>query len=293
MEEGSLRCDANISVRPKGSEEFGQKVEVKNMNSIRNVQRAIEHETKRQIEALENNEEIFHETRTFNAVDGTTTSMRSKEMDNDYRYFTEPDLLPLEITTDYIEKMKNNLPPLPNELFKKYVEDFKLSDYDAGILTDSKEIALYFEEVVSNTKNFKAAANWVMVNVKSYLNENALHISDFPVSPKQIAELIQLIDDGKISHSVASQNLFPALTETSNKSPLELAKELDLIQDQNEDNIKQAIERVIENNPDETERYRNGEKKLLGFFMGQLMKETRGKADPKKSNSLIREMLEL
>ncbi|MDR9397518.1 Asp-tRNA(Asn)/Glu-tRNA(Gln) amidotransferase subunit GatB [Salibacter sp.] len=293
MEEGSLRCDANISVRHKGSEEFGQKVEVKNMNSIRNVQRAIEHETKRQIEALENNEEIFHETRTFNAVDGTTTSMRSKEMDNDYRYFTEPDLLPLEITTEYIEKMKNELPPLPNELFKKYVEDFKLSDYDAGILTDSKEIALYFEEVVSNTKNFKAAANWVMVNVKSYLNENALHISDFPVSPKQIAELIQLIDDGKISHSVASQNLFPALTETSNKSPLELAKELDLIQDQNEDNIKEAIKRVIENNPDETERYRNGEKKLLGFFMGQLMKETRGKADPKKSNSLIREMLEL
>tara|TARA_Y100000782_G_C10189132_1_gene269258 strand:+ start:16592 stop:18046 length:1455 start_codon:yes stop_codon:yes gene_type:complete len=291
MEEGSLRCDANISVRLKGSEKFGQKVEVKNMNSIRNVQRAIEHEIIRQIDLVEKNEIVHQDTRTFNAVDGSTTTMRSKEEANDYRYFPEPDLQPMLITQEMIEEVKNELPPLPNDLLKKYTSSFKLSEYDASVLTDSKEIALFFEAVISHTSNYKAAANWVMGDVKSFLNERALHIKDFPIQPLSIAELIQLIESGKVSNSMASSKLFPAMIEQPEESPETLAKSLDLIQESNDDAIEVFIQEVIDNNPDEVERFRNGEKKLIGFFMGQLMKVSKGKADPKKSNQLLQKML--
>ena len=173
-----MRCDANVSVRLKGESRFGKRTEVKNMNSIRNVQRAIEFEIKRQIEAIEKGEEISQDTRSFDAVAGTTFVLRSKEMANDYRYFPEPDLQPVIISQEYISKVKSTLPPLPQELFKKYT-DLGLSDYDAGVLTDTKEIALYFEDIISSTKNAKAASNWLTVQVKSYLNERALHISEF------------------------------------------------------------------------------------------------------------------
>lgn len=292
MEEGSLRCDANISVMLKGAKEFGQKVEVKNMNSIRNVQRAIEFEIRRQIDDIESGKEIPQETRTFNAIDGSTTSMRSKEEANDYRYFPEPDLLPLIVTQEEVEQLRSELPPLPNELYKKYTSAYNLSDYDAGVLTDSKEIALYFEEVLQFTKNYKAAANLIMGDVKSFLNERALHIESFPIPAKEIAGIINLIDDGKISNSIASQKLFPLLAEKPEKGAEVIAKEADLIQDSNEDSIAVYIEKVIESNPNEHERYKNGEKKLLGFFMGKLMKESGGKADPKKSNQLLRELLD-
>lgn len=292
MEEGSLRCDANISVMLKGSKVFGTKVEVKNMNSIRNVQRAIEFEISRQIEAIENGETIAQETRSFDALKGITISMRSKEAANDYRYFPEPDLQPIYVGKEQIEAVKNEMPPLPRELFIKYTKELSLSDYDAYVLTDSKELALYYEGVIAATNNYKAAANWVMGDVKSYLNHRGLEITEFPVAPDQIAALIQLIEAGKISTSIASQKVFPALTENPSEPPLSIAERLNVIQDSNEDSIREYILKVIEQNPNEVARYKSGEKQLTGFFMGQLMKVSQGKADPKQANQLMRELLE-
>lgn len=292
MEEGSMRCDANVSVRLVGAAEFGTKVEVKNMNSIRNVQRAIEFEITRQIEALEKGETLYQETRSFDALKGITISMRSKEAANDYRYFPEPDLQPLFVDENQIQAIKAEMPALPRELFLKYTREFGLSEYDAYLLTDTKPIALYFESIIQHTKNYKSAANVLMGDVKSYLNQNGLDISEFPIAPKTIAELIQLVDDGKVSFSVASQKLFPALIETPTASPLDLATGLNLIQDSNEDSLLGYIETVKTNNPAEVERYKNGEKQLIGFFMGQLMKVSNGKADPKQSNQLLRKKLD-
>jgi aspartyl-tRNA(Asn)/glutamyl-tRNA(Gln) amidotransferase subunit B len=292
MEEGSMRCDANISIMPKGSKVFGTKVEVKNMNSIRNVQRAIEYEIKRQAEMLEKGEIIKQETRSFDAVAGTTFSLRSKEGADDYRYFPEPDLQPVIVTEEYKQKIKAVLPPLPDELFKKYTEDFKLSSYDAGVLTESKEIALYFEELSKHCSNHKAAANWVMGDIKSFLNERALHISNFPLTPKAIASLINLIEEGKVSHSAASQKIFPILIENPSKSPLEIAQENNLIQESNADSILPMIEEVIAKYPEKVEEYRAGKKGLLGLFVGEVMKLSKGKADPKMTNQLVREKLE-
>jgi len=292
MEEGSMRCDANISVNLAGAKEFGTKVEVKNMNSIRNVQRAIEFEIIRQIEAIENGEPIFQETRAFDALKGLTISMRSKEAANDYRYFPEPDLQPLFVSQEQINKVKSEMPPLPRELFLKYSKELGLSEYDAYVLTDTKEIALFYEEIIKHTVNFKVAANWVMGDVKSYLNQNGLDINDFPIDAIQIAKLIQLIDDGKISSSIASQKIFPAMIEQPKEDPLAIAQRLNLIQDSNASSIKTYIEQVILQHPAEVERYKSGEKQLVGFFMGQLMKVSQGKADPKQSNQLMREMLE-
>jgi aspartyl-tRNA(Asn)/glutamyl-tRNA(Gln) amidotransferase subunit B len=292
MEEGSLRCDANVSVRLKGSLEFGTKVEVKNMNSIRNVQRAIEFEIIRQIEAIEKGELLVQETRSFDALKGITISMRTKEAANDYRYFPEPDLQPLLVTQSQIAEVKKDMPALPRELFKKYTTEFGLSEYDAYNLTDNKSIALFYEEIIEFTKNYKATANWVMGDVKSYLNENGIEIEKFPIKPQKIAELIQLIESGKISFSVASQRIFPELISNSSESPLTIAERLNLIQDSDEEAILAFIQQVIDENPNELERYRNGEKQLTGFFMGQLMKVSKGKADPKTANILMRKKLD-
>lgn len=292
MEEGSLRCDANVSVRLKGVSEFGTKVEVKNMNSIRNVQRAIEFEIIRQIEAIEKGETLYQETRSFDALKGITISMRSKEAANDYRYFPEPDLQPLVMNDEQIAEIKAKMPALPRELFLKYTKELGLSEYDAFILTDNKGIALYYEEVISFTKNYKAAANWIMGDVKSYLNEYGVEIDEFPLKPLRIAELIHLIEEGKVSTSIASQKIFPEMIKQSDKSPLELAESLNLIQDSSEDGILGFINEVIKQHPSEVERYRSGEKQLVGFFMGQLMKVSKGKADPKAANELMRKTLE-
>ena len=292
MEEGSLRCDANISVRLKGTPEFGTKVEVKNMNSIRNVQRAIEFEIKRQIEALESGEELTQETRSYDALKNLTISMRSKEAANDYRYFPEPDLQPLVMDNAQIEAIKAEMPALPRELFLKYTKELGLSEYDAYNLTDNKGIALYYEGIVAHTKNYKLAANWMMGDIKSYLNEFGVEIDEFPLKPEQIASLIALIEEGKISTSVASQKIFPAFVKNPSTSPLALAEEMNLIQDSNEDAILEFINEVIKQHPSEVERYRNGEKQLVGFFMGQLMKVSKGKADPKAANELMRKTLE-
>ena len=292
MEEGSMRCDANISVRLKGAPEFGTKVEVKNMNSIRNVQRAIEFEIIRQIEEVEKGAVISQETRSFDALKGSTISMRSKEAANDYRYFPEPDLLPLVMDEKQISAIKAEMPALPRELFYKYVNEYGLSEYDAFLLTDSKSIALYYEELITHTKNYKSAANWLMGDIKSYLNEFGVEIDEFPLNGEKIAALIQLIDEGKISNSVASQKVFPAMLKNNTASPLEIAESLNLMQDSNEDAILGFIHEVILQHPAEIERYRNGETQLVGFLMGQLMKISKGKADPKAANALMRKTLE-
>ncbi len=292
MEEGSLRCDANVSVRLKGADKYGRRVEVKNMNSISNVKRAIEHEVKRHIDIIEAGGVVDQDTRTFDAPTGTTFSLRSKEAANDYRYFPEPDLLPVIVTEDYIEDVRKTMPPLPDALFKKYTGTLGLSEYDAGVLTDSKEIALYFEDVLKHTSNAKAAANWVMGPVKSFLNERGMHISSFPVSAAKLAELMALIENGKISFAVAAQRIFPALLETPDKAPLQIAEAMNLIQDSNEDTLQELIKEVVAKYPEKVAEYRRGKKGLQGMFMGEVMKMSKGKADPKKTNELLTNILE-
>jgi len=292
MEEGSLRCDANISVMLKGAKEFGTKVEVKNMNSISNVKRAIEHEITRQIDELEAGRTFTMETRSFDATKGTTFSMRSKELANDYRYFPEPDLPPLIISKKWIEEVKSQMPTLPNELYKKYTIDLGLSNYDALVLTDTKEVARYFDEVCLHTKNYKAAANWVMGSVKSYLNENALDINSFLLPAKSIAKLITLIDEGKISNSAASQKVFPHMVLQPEKAPLKIAEELNVIQESDSNFLQEIIKAAVNKFPDKAAEYKAGKKSLLGLFMGEVMKQSKGKADPKVASQLLREYLD-
>lgn len=291
MEEGSLRCDANVSVMLKGASKFGERTETKNMNSIRNVKRAIEHEIIRQIDVLENGGKIEIETRSFNAVDGTTFTMRSKEEAHDYRYFPEPDLQPVIVSQHYINDVKTTLPTLPNELYKVYTKEFGLSEYDANLIIESKPLGIYYNELTQHTKNYKAASNWLNGSIKSYLNENGITIENFVVKPVKIAALIQLIDDGKVSNTVASQHVFPIMVKQPELEPLAIAEQNNLIQESNDDDLSSYIEQVIENNPKEIERFRNGEQQLIGFLMGQLMKTSKGKADPKKANILLREKL--
>ena len=292
MEEGSLRCDANISVMLKGSKEYGTRVEVKNMNSIRNVQRAIDFEIKRQIDELENGGKIYKETRTFEAVKGITIVMRSKEDATDYRYFPEPDLPPLHITSEFIDGVKAQMPALPKELYEKFTHIYKLNDYDASVLTENKEVAEYFEQVLKHTGNIKAAANWVMVSVKGYLNEQAIEIKDFILQPAKIAELINLIDGGKVSNSVASQKIFPVMLHEHHKSALEIAEGLNLLQESNSDSLLPFIKQALELYPEKVAEYKAGKKSLVGLFMGEVMKLSKGKADPKLANQLLRDELE-
>ena len=291
MEEGSLRCDANISVRKYGAEQYGNRCEVKNMNSFRNVQRAIEFEAKRQIDILEQGGEIHQETRGFDAVNGTTHTLRSKENANDYRYFPEPDLQPLKVTQEEISRVKSELPPLPHALFEKYTKELKLSEYDATNLTEEKGVALYFEQLILHTKNYKAAANWLMGDIKSHLNENALRINQFTISPERIAQIIALIDEGKISSSAASANLFPAMLDNE-KTAQELATELNIVLDTSDDEIIDIARNTLSQFPDKVAAYKAGNKNLLGLFMGQFMKQAKGKADPKKANQIIAKLLE-
>ncbi len=291
MEEGNLRCDANISVMLNDASEFGNKVEVKNMNSIRNVKNAIEFEIRRQVLAIENGETIHSETRNYDALKDITTSMRSKEAANDYRFFPEPDLQPIAVLNDYIDELRAKMPPLPKELYEKYTKVLNLSEYDANNLIESKDIALFFENIINYTKNYKSAANWVMGEVKSYLNQNAIKITQFPISAKSIADVINLIDDNKLSHSLASQKLFPQLLIEPDKDVSRIAEENNWIQDSDADSLSQLIQEIIQENPNEVERFKNGEKKLLGVFMGQLMKKSKGKADPKTASQLINKMI--
>jgi len=292
MEEGSMRCDANISVMLKGSKTLGKKVEVKNMNSIRNVQRAIEHEIDRQIALIEAGEPVASETRTYDAGLDKTFGMRSKEEMNDYRYFPEPDLQPIIVSEEWLARLKSEMPPLPNELLDKFQNQYGLPEYDAYVLTDSKEIALFFERICHTTKSYKSASNWVMGPVKSFLNELTLHIKDYPVSPEKLAELIDLVDSRKVSHTVAQQSIYPELLIAPTKSPLQIAKELNLLQDSNSDSLLPIIKEVLAEMPAKVAEYRSGKKGLLGLFMGEVMKRSKGKADPKLASELVAKELE-
>jgi aspartyl-tRNA(Asn)/glutamyl-tRNA(Gln) amidotransferase subunit B len=292
MEEGSLRCDANISVRLRDAPVFGTKVEVKNMNSMRNVQRAIEHEIKRQIDELEAGRTFDSETRSFDALKGTTFSMRSKEAANDYRYFPEPDLPPVIVAQDFISEVKAGMPALPEELVEKYTVKLGLSAYDAHVLTENKETAAYFEEVTAHTSNVKSAANWVMGAVRSHLNEQAMDLKDFTLSPKTIADLILLIDEGKISNSAASQKIFPELVKNPSLQPLSVAESLNLLQESNADALKSIIDEVIGRFPEKVTEYKSGKTSLVGMFMGEVMKLSKGKADPKVASQLVKETLD-
>lgn len=300
MEEGSMRCDANISVRLKGEKKLGQKVEVKNMNSIRNVQRAIQFEIGRQTGLIVNGNKIVQETRSFDAEKGNTFGLRSKEQAHDYRYFPEPDLLPFIITESYIDHIKKLMPPLPHELFNKYVSAYGLPAYDAALITDDRDMALYFEKIIENINfdrkgersEFKSAANWLMVNVKSYLNEKSITISDFPLGPGRIAELVLLVGDGKISHSTAAQQLFPLMIKFPEKKPSELAAAYDLLIQKDAGSLEGFINMVMENYLGKIKEYKAGKKGLIGLFVGEVMKMSRGKADPKLVNQLIKQKLD-
>jgi len=292
MEEGSLRCDANISVRLKGQTTFNNRCEVKNLNSIRNVHRAIDHEFERQVRLMENGDHIEQNTLNFNADTGETSVLRSKEMANDYRYFPEPDLTPLVLTQEYLEKIRAGMPVLPNELYHKYMTELGLSDYDAGVITADKEFALYFEELVKHTSNYKAAVNWLMGAVKSYCNESGTHLHDIHLKPAILAGLIKLIDCGKINNSVAAHKLFPALLKSQGKSAEEVAGELNLFISTDTGDVSLFIRDAIAKFPDKVKEYQNGKKGVLGLFMGEIMKSSKGKIDPQKTNQLLIKELE-
>ena len=292
MEEGSMRCDANVSVRLKGVEKFGERTETKNLNSIRNVFRAIEYEAKRQVEVIEAGGEIKMETMGFDAVTGATKAMRSKEMAHDYRYFPEPDLQAVFVGGDYVSDVKATLPALPKELIEKYTLKLHLSDYDAAVLTEDKHFALFYEELIGLTKSYKTAANWMMGAIKSYLNENAVEIKDFPLSPKHIADLIDLIESGAINNSIANQKVFPAMVEQPELSAKELAEKNNWIQESDTGALDEFVEQALLKFPDKVEAYKAGNKNLLGLFMGEVMKSSKGKADPKVTSNLLRKKLE-
>ena len=291
MAQGSLRCDANVSIRKKDDKELGTRTEIKNINSFKFIEKAINYEIKRQIKILENGEKVTQETRLYDSAKDETRSMRSKEFANDYRYFPEPDLQPVIVKQEYISAIKNTLPLLPNQLLKKFTEEFKLSKYDAKIIIEDKNTALYYNELCKYTTNYKAAANIMNGVIKSYLNENAKSIDDFNVSPKNIAELISLIDQNKISNSVATSKIFPILINTE-ISPEKIAIENNWIQESDSDTLLILIDQVINKYPEKVNEYKSGKKGLLGLFVGEVMKLSKGKADPKITNQLIRNKLD-
>jgi len=291
MEEGSLRCDVNISVRPVGREKFGTKVEIKNMNSFRNVQKAIDFEINRQIQTLENGGQVFQETRTFDAGKGETYLMRTKEDAHDYRYFPEPDLPPLQVTPAYVESIKATMPPLPNELMEKYTKVLGLSDYDAAVITENKSFALYFEALTKYISNYKTAANWVNGPVRSYLNERAVEIDAYPLSPEKLAELIGIVESGKVSYSAATQAILPLLLENPTASPLNIAESENLLQESDESALLQIVQEALAAFPEKVAEYQSGKKGLMGLFMGEVMKRSKGKADPKVASKLVQQVL--
>jgi len=292
MEEGSLRCDANISVRKKGTSEYGTRCEVKNLNSIKNVQKAIEFEASRQIDLLEWGGKIEQNTLNFDADTGVTSVLRSKEMANDYRYFPEPDLPPLVLSEAYIEEIRKNLPALPEELHEKYTKQLGLSGYEANVITADHDLVFYFEGLIKETTNYKAASHWLMGSIKSYLNTHTVFIGDFSVKPKTIANIIALIDAGKISHTAAAQQLFPELVRHPEKSATETAIALNLFIDQSVEKLDLIIEQVLQLHPQKVSEYKKGKKGILGLFMGEVMKLSKGKIDPKMANRVLAEKLE-
>lgn len=292
MEEGSLRCDCNVSVRKKGETALGTRREVKNVNSMRNVKRAIEFERKAQIDLLESGKKVIQETRNFDAQTGTTSSLRSKEDAHDYRYFLDPDLPPVVLSKAYLSELKATMPALPNELYQQFTKEFKLSDYDANVLIEDKYLAHYFIELVAQKVSAKSAANWITNVVKSQLNQSQQTIQDFELSPAQLAALIQLVESNQVNQLAAKQQLFPAMLQAPKSNPLKLAKQLDILQTtNNEEDLEQLILAILKQYPTEIEKYKKGKKGLLGFFVGQVMRQTKGKVNPKAVNPMVTKLL--
>lgn len=289
MEEGSLRCDANVSIRPFGQEEFGTRAEIKNLNSFRNVQKAIEYEVKRQIQEIEFGGKIVQETRLWNVAKGVTESMRGKEHAHDYRYFPDPDLVPVVISDKQIDDIKATLPEMPDARKARFVEQYGLPAYDAEVLTSLKEYAEFFEDAVKFHDNAKGISNWIMSELLSVVNEKLCGIYEAGMSAENLAGIVKLIDSGKISGKIA-KDLFKEVL-TSGKAPEVIVEEKGMVQVSDEGEIEKAVQEVIDANPAEAERYRNGEKKLQGFFVGQIMKATKGKANPKVVNEFLGKLL--
>ncbi len=285
LEEGSFRCDANVSIRPFGQEEFGTRTELKNMNSFRNIQRAIEYEVERQIDMVEDGETIVQETRLFDVTKGETRSMRGKEEAHDYRYFPDPDLLPLVIEEDRIEAWRAELPELPAARCRRYQDDLGLPEYDAGVLTAEKEVADYFEAALQEYGEAKKLSNWIMGEVMRELNDRGATLDACRLQPSELAKLVRLVDDGVISGNIA-KNVFKELFETGG-DPEAHVKAKGLVQISDTSAIEGLVDEVIAENPSEVERFKGGEKKLTGFFVGQVMKKSKGKANPGLVNQLL------
>lgn len=291
MEEGSLRCDANVSIKPVESLKLGTKVEIKNLNSIRNVRRAIDFEIKRQTELLEKGEPIIQQTRSYDADKNITHAQRDKEEANDYRYFTCPDLPPIEISNTYISEVKSLLPELPEELFQKYISVLHLSEQDARALTENKSLSDYFNELIKETSYTKAAANWLLGPVKSWLNEHNAEIHQWPVTVKMMCKLIDLVQEGKLNFSIAASRILSAMVSQPEADPLYLATKMNLMQENNESQTLQWVNEVIASMHDKVEEYQKGKKGLLGLFVGAVKKLSKGKADPKMVTKLLEQRL--
>lgn len=291
MEEGSLRCDANISVRKKGETKLGTKTEVKNMNSFKNVEKAINYEINRQIEIIEDGGTIVQETLLWNADLGEASSMRSKEDAHDYRYFPDPDLLPLVIDDAWFDEIRSSLPELPEAKRERYLRDFGLSEYDAGVLTSDKGMAAYFEETIIHTDAYKQVCNFVMVDLLKEINEKKITFNELLLTPEKLASLIRIIDEGLISVKIAREVL-PHLLATG-EEPAEYVKSKNLIQISDTGELAKIIDDLLAKNPGNVEEYIAGKDKVLGFFVGQVMRATSGKANPAMVNKLLSEKLNL
>ena len=288
LEEGSMRCDANISIMPKGSKEFGTRAEIKNVNSFRALQRAIEYEIDRQIELVEDGEEVVQETRLWDDNAGETRSMRGKEDAHDYRYFPEPDLMPLSISREWVEEVRKTLPELPSQKRQRYM-DLGLSEYDASVIVEQMQSALFFDKVLELGGNAKIAVNFMMGEIAAYLKENHIEITDTKLTPENLVELIGLIEKGTISNNIGKQILIDMLQTGEKASAIVEKKGLSQITDV--DAIRKMVEEVVANNPNQVEQYKSGKTNILGFFVGQIMKATKGRANPKTVNEILLELL--
>jgi aspartyl-tRNA(Asn)/glutamyl-tRNA(Gln) amidotransferase subunit B len=296
LEEGSLRCDANVSIRPKGSKELGTRTEIKNVNSFRFIQKALEYEIERQIKVVKSGGEVVQETRLFDSSKGVTKTMRTKEEAEDYRYFPEPDLPPLIIDDEWLQSIKESLPELPDQVKERFVSEFGITPYDASILVRDRNLAEFFEKAARSYKGeAKRVANLIISDYLGILNEEKLSIDESPVKPEDIAELLNLVDKGTISLRVAKEDVLPEMVK-SGKSPSAIVEEKGLVQISDESALKEIIKKVVSNNEKAVKQYREGnekqKQKAVKFLIGQVMKETRGKANPKLLNELIPQVLE-
>lgn len=288
LEEGSMRCDANISIMPKGSKEFGTRAEIKNVNSFAALQRAIEYEIERQIEIVEEGGQVVQETRLWDDNARETRSMRGKEDAHDYRYFPEPDLMPLEISREWVEKIKSEMPELPSQKRARY-QEIGLNEYDASVIVEQMGLALFFDKVLELGANPKTAVNFIMGEIAAFLKEDHIEITDTKLTPENLAELIALIEKGTISNNIGKQIIIEMLKDGTKASVIVEKKGLSQISD--EGAIKELVQKVVDAHPNEVEAYKNGKTNLLGFFVGQIMKETKGRANPKTVNQLLREII--